>query len=251
MIEKSAQMGGVWGWRGVLGYICPSVLISLQSDNFSKSAPEGVGLMVATLGINRVNEENLLEALTHVENAARQLAEGGANYIHLNGPFGVIVGFEGEEKLKKRLEELTELPVGIEYESITKALNALSVKKLTHVNPRFPTDDYKSRLSKAYGDRGFEMVNYKGLGLKTNAEARKVPMSTVYNLAREAYLENPQADAIYVSCGTWGGPPVVDRLEQDIGKPVLVPDSVFLWAGLKALKIKSPVKGYGRLFETI
>lgn len=244
-------MDTVWGWRGVLGFIKPSVFGGPPDRSFYEVAPEGVEQLVATLGVNRPSEDNLTEALTYVDNAARQLAEGGANFIFLGGPLDVVWGVEWGKKIKKRLEDLTKLPACTQARGIADALSALSVKKLIHVAPINPMKNFSSLWKKSYEDHGFEMVNLKYLGLKTNAEARKTPMSGIYHLAREAYLESPQADAIFIDCGSWGGVPLVERLEKDLGKPVLQVQSVFLWSGLKALNIKAPVKGFGQLFETL
>ncbi len=251
MVDESKRMDSVWGWRGVLGFIKPSVFGGPPDRSFYEVAPDGVEQLVATLGINRPSEKNLSEAVTHVDNAARQLADGGANFIYLGGPLEIIWGIDWGKEMRQRLEELTKLPSITQFIALSDALNALSVKKFIHVNPSYPTENIKNRFQKRYEADGFEMVNFKCLGLKTNAEARKVPMSTIYNLAREAYLETPQADAIFIDCGSWSGRQVIECLEQDIGKPVVQVQSLFLWSGLKALKIKAPVKGYGQLFETL
>ena len=112
--------------------------------------------------------------------------------------------------------------------------------------------NYESLFRKVYKDNGLEVVNFKGLeGPATNNDVRRLPMSVPFQLARKAYLETPQADVIYIDCGAWGGPVLVDYLEQDLGKPVITHPAVFLWTALKALKIRAPVKGFGRLFETL
>ncbi len=251
MAERISRMGGVWGWRAVLGFICPSLYGSAPDRGIYEVAPEGVEILAASMGINVVNIDNLEEALTRVDNAARQLAEGGADFIHLSGPFGVYKGIDEDKKLKKRLEELTKLPVSIQYMDLVDALNTLSVKKIIHVHTGHSKGDFESLCKKLYEENGFEAVNIKGLKLETNAQVRKLPMSVPYQLARKAYLETPQADAIVIACGAWGGPPLVDCLEQDLGKLVLSPPSIFLWAGLRALKIRTPVKGFGMLFDTL
>lgn len=248
MVEKIAPMGGVWGWRGVLGYISPAVMTWL-GEYFYRYAPEGVGLMVATMGVDRVMDENLEEALTELDKAARRLVEGGANSVHLPGPFGFIGGVDRRGQLLKRLEEVTKLPSTTGLTSIPEAFDALSVKKLilcfagSHIWPE--------RYKKFLENDGFEVVNTKNLEVLTNSERRKLPMNVQYNLAREAYLETPEAEGILLPSGAFGGPPVVEHLEMDCGIPVVTEYSVFLWAGLRALKIKAPVRGFGRLFETL
>lgn len=79
MIERSVPMGFIAGWRGVLGLICPSVYgLGPQELSVYDVIPEGVGILVATLGINIANKDNLDEAITRADSAALQLVEGGA-----------------------------------------------------------------------------------------------------------------------------------------------------------------------------
>jgi len=35
-------------------------------------------------------------------------------------------------------------------------------------------------------------------------------------------LETPDAEGIYISCGAWGRPPVIQSLEAEFGKPVIL-----------------------------
>jgi maleate isomerase len=42
---------------------------------------------------------------------------------------------------------------------------------------------------------------------------------------------------------------VVERLEEELGKPVLANNAVSLWAGLRLLQRKDSIRGYGRLLR--
>jgi maleate cis-trans isomerase len=49
--------------------------------------------------------------------------------------------------------------------------------------------------------------------------------------------------------GNWSSMPIVERLENDLGKPVLVNNAVSLWAGLRLLNRSDSIAGYGRLLR--
>jgi arylmalonate decarboxylase len=66
-------------------------------------------------------------------------------------------------------------------------------------------------------------------------------------LARKA--DRPDADAIIMPGGNWASMPVVERLESELGKPVLVNNAVSLWAGLRLLKRDDSIAGYGTLLR--
>ena len=74
-------------------------------------------------------------------------------------------------------------------------------------------------------------------------ELGRVGPDTAYELARRA--DQPQADAIIMPGGNWSWMPVVERLEQELDKPVLVNNAVSLWAGLRLLKRNDSIGGYG------
>jgi len=42
---------------------------------------------------------------------------------------------------------------------------------------------------------------------------------------------------------------IVERLERELGKPVLANNAVSLWAGLRLLKTGDSVPGYGQLLR--
>lgn len=252
MAEKSRGMGGVWGWRGILGYICPGVY---GKDQYLQEEyhmiPEGVGFLVTTLGMVELSDGKETEkALLKVDEAARQLAEGGADFICLgSAPLRHTKGYGWDKELIKRLQEITKLPSATTETCCIDAFRALSIKKL--VIATHHGGEEMNRRKKFLEDAGLEILNIKGLGISRLAEVRKLPMHVPYNLAKEAYLETPEADGIWLGCPAWGGPPVVEFLERDLGKPVVTAHQAFIWAGLKALNIKDSIKGYGRLLETV
>lgn len=251
MADKSSGMGEAWGWRGVLGYISPSVSGKVEKSLY-QVAPEGVGFLVATLGMDTPsNDKSVEKALSKVDEAARQLKEGGADFIYLGGdPLVLIKGYGYDEELNRRLREITGLPSTTSVTCCMDALRALSIKKLVIATPQ-GGEEMNKRKKKFLAENGFEVLNIKGLGAMRNAEVRKLPMNVPYNLAKQAYLEAPEADGIELSCPFWGGPAVVDYLERDLGKPVVTGHQAFIWAGLKTLNIKEPIKGYGRLLEMV
>jgi maleate isomerase len=69
---------------------------------------------------------------------------------------------------------------------------------------------------------------------------------SAYDLARR--LDRPDADAVMLGCGNWNTFPVIERLERDLGKPVLTTNQVSLWHALKMLGA-APVSGLGVLLR--
>jgi len=94
---------------------------------------------------------------------------------------------------------------------------------------------------------GFEVVHSEVVGIVASIDLGRVGPETAYELARRA--DRPEADAIIMPGGNWASMPVVERLETELGKPVLVNNAVSLWAGLRLLKRNDSIFGYGRLLR--
>jgi maleate isomerase len=249
------QMRALWGWRGILGFINPAVSLSLGSEYAYKLGLQGVGMMEVTLGLVRATDDNMGKVLPGLESAAMTLAEQGTQFICLGGPPATLVnGVDHNLSLKKRLEEITKVPSTTSLLSTVDAFNSLGVNKIIIVEPGSSDgeDIWVRRMKKYFENNNFKVLNTKCARSKTTTLGKaKLPMNLPYDLAKEAILETPEAEGIYIACSAWGGPPVIQCLEAEFGKPVVIDDSNYIWAGLKALNIKVPVKGLGRLFETL
>jgi maleate cis-trans isomerase len=253
--QFDSQMRASWGWRGVLGIISPAVTLSYGSEAHYRFSTLGLGIMETTLGLVNVTDENMSRVMPGLENAAKTLADQGAQFVCLNGPPATLVdGNDHNAQLKKRLFEITNLPSTTALYAAVDALNSLKVKNLIIVEPGSSDglDIWVQREKKFFEDNGFKVVNTRSARSKTTTLGKaKLPMSLPYSLAKEALLETPEADGVYFACGVWGGAPVVQCLEAEFGKPVVIDDVTSIWAGMKALNIRLPVKGLGRLFETM
>ena len=94
---------------------------------------------------------------------------------------------------------------------------------------------------------GFKVVHSEVVGFVASIDLGRVGPDTAYELGRR--IDRPDADAIIMPGGNWASMPMVEQLEHDLGKPVLVNNAVSLWAGLRLLKRNDDIVGYGRLLR--
>lgn len=59
------------------------------------------------------------------------------------------------------------------------------------------------------------------------------------------------ADALLCSCTAWRSLEAVDELEQRTGKPVVSSNQATIWATYRNLGMTEPVRGYGKLLESL
>lgn len=60
----------------------------------------------------------------------------------------------------------------------------------------------------------------------------------------------PDVNGVFISCTNFRTLKVLDRLEADLGKPVVSSNQATLWAVLRMLRIGLRISGYGILLES-
>lgn len=153
-------------------------------------------------------------------------------------------GFAREQALVDRVASLTRAPAVTAAGAVHAALVHLGVKRLALGTP-YP--EAISAQGKAYWQAaGFEIVGYRRLenvaSIYTESEAR------AYTLARDANVA--AADAVLISGTGLPTVGVLERLEQDLGKPVISSNQAALWRALRVAGVREPVPGFGRLLRT-
>src|SRR5262249_17269635 len=94
---------------------------------------------------------------------------------------------------------------------------------------------------------GFKVVHSEGVGFVASIELGRTGPGAGYELARPG--GRPGARALITPGGNWPAMSVVERLERELGKPVLANNAVSLWAGLRLIKTGGGIPGYGRLLR--
>ena len=210
----------------------PSITIHLARLRSPAGEPGATeGLETRTLGY--------LDALP---DAVRGIAEVKPDLVVLSHTaVSYLNGFANEQALVDRLTELAGTRAATAAGSVREALVHLGARRIAVAMP-YP--EAIGVASQAYWQAaGFEIVARHRLADVTNIYDETEERALA--LGREADV--PAAEALLIS-GT-GLPTVgiVERLEKDLGKPVVTSQTATLWFALRALGIKDPVRGYGRL----
>jgi len=237
----------MYGWRGRIGKISPS-----RSDSFIyefyKIVPEGIVLVMSGFTIFKLVDEDLEKGYQRIEESAKDLAKVGVDFIIAGGtPIFTRKGKGSDLEAIKRIEELTKTPATTSATAAVTSLKRLSVTKLAIATPH--EEERNLKLKGFLEQSGFEVLNIQGLGIRVAAEIAKVPTYEVYRLAKKVFMEAPEADGIYIPCARWPTIPNIQKLEDDLKVPVVTSSTAMIWTALDRLKIKEPIKGYGRLLE--
>jgi maleate cis-trans isomerase len=104
--------------------------------------------------------------------------------------------------------------------------------------------------AKYFEDNGFDVVAMKGMGVEFKS-IPEVPPATIAAFIKQAFAEHAGADAVYILGSSLEALPLIAPLERELGVPVVQAIAARIWEIQKRLHVHEPIKGYGRLLETL
>ena len=131
-----------------------------------------------------------------------------------------------------------------QYAALLEALHVLSAKQIVLGAPWSAT--VNQSVAAFIEANGVKVLGQEALGLVSNLEIGLLDPQTAYDVGRR--VNRPDADAVMLACGNWSTFGIIDRLERDLGKPVLTTNQVSLWHALKMMGMR-PLGGLGVLLR--
>lgn len=142
----------------------------------------------------------------------------------------------------KRIEAASGKPATTASTAFLEAMRALSAKTVVL---GAPWSNSINRTTAAFIEaNGYKVLAQEALGLVRNLDIGLLDPQTAYEVGRR--VDQPGADAVMLACGNWSTFAAIDRLERDLGKPVLTTNQVSLWHALKIIGAE-PLEGLGAL----
>ena len=240
----------MYGWRGRFGHVSPG-LHDTQGLEFNRLLPDGVMVVSTTMTVvQTLADAEFEQAFSMMEQRALALAREEVSAIVVGGdPIFCLKGIGSHQRIIDAIYAKTGIPTSTSISASMDALKSLKVKRLALATP-FSTEKNES-LRRYLDGSGFEVLAVKGLGVTRNVDFTRVPFDASYRMAVESFREAEKAEGIYISCPRWPVVMNIDRLEKDLGVPVITSTQAMAWFGLKSLGIKEPIKGYGTLLERL
>ncbi|MGT2477209.1 maleate cis-trans isomerase family protein [Paraburkholderia terrae] len=154
------------------------------------------------------------------------------------------IGAEKEAALTKRVEAETGSRFITAFGSSLAALQHLRVKRIGLATPYA---ENITLMGKAHLEaHGLEVVQY-GL-LEGVRNVYEETHERAYQVARDA--NTPEAEAVFISGVGMPTLQALQRLEDDLGKPVISAAACMMWNALRVAGVAYQRTGYGRLFAS-
>ncbi|MDX2493808.1 MAG: hypothetical protein QNK27_02480 [Desulfuromusa sp.] len=233
-------------WRARIGFVLIPTDGIIEGE-VTRYAPPGVGMHFTRLpGSEDITVENLIEMEKGLEDAASRFVFDGdllnvvcfacTSASALIGEACVNAALtRGAPKAKP-----TSLITGV-----IKALNAFNAKQIVVGTPYL--DSINTLEAEYLVNQGFKILDFQGMNILKDPDIRRVSPEFIKRYAKQ--IDQPEADAIFLSCGALRSTEVIDEIERYVGKPVVGSNQTMLWNTLRMAGIEDRIEGCGRLLR--
>ncbi|WP_280427422.1 maleate cis-trans isomerase family protein [Nocardia brasiliensis] len=191
--------------------------------------PVPVSLAMAELVSNPAHLTTATRDVLHVEPEV-------VAYLCTSGSF--IKGLQYERSLRETICAAGALDAVTTSGALLEAIRHLDITRLSVLTPY--DEVLTGKLHEFLGEAGCTVIRSDHLGL--GGGIWKVNYRTIAE--RIVGANDPQAQAIFVSCTNLPTYDVIEPLEQALGKPVLTANQLTMWACLGRMKL--PMMGPGK-----
>jgi maleate isomerase len=217
-----------------------------QEPEFTAALPPSISLHTGRVAYRDITPEEQMRCVLELETESRKLADAEVGCIVFAATAPTLAKGKGyDRELIKRMEDAADRPATTAATAFVDALRLLGAERVSIGAPWSKTMD--KPMVEFMEASGFKVVHSEVVGFVASIDLGRVGPDTAYKLGRK--IDRPDADAIVMPGGNWASMPMVEQLERDLGKPVLVNNAVSLWAGLRLLKRNDNIAGYGRLLR--
>jgi maleate cis-trans isomerase len=213
--------------------------------------PEGIGVIPVYLNLKEGTREEYGSAYGTYEKNIAYLAEQKCNVISIEGapPF-MILGPAGETKMVDGWKEKYKTDMFTSSQNQVNAMRALKVKRILGITSGSGGPDLNKTYAKYFEDNGIGVVAMEGMGLEFKS-IPEVPRQAITAFIRKKFAEHKGADAVYILGSSLEALPLIAPLERELKVPVVQAIAARIWEIQRRLKVHEPIRGYGRLLETL
>ena len=175
---------------------------------------------------------------------SKLLADARVEVIALMQTSASLFADDYDEMIVKRMTEASGVPSLTSAQAIGQALRALGTVRIGMATPY--SEDVIARARRYYETKyGITVVATESLGATDSYTIGKMDANVVQ--AAFGRMDQKHIEALVVPGGNFPTMNWIAPWESRFGKPVITTNQAALWAVLKAMKMRVPLPGKGRL----
>ena len=207
--------------------------------------PAKIKFVSLTMNFTRGTEEEFSTSMPGYEAKAAELAKMGADLVRPSGapPF-MLLGYRREQELISGWEKKYGVPMFTSGQNQVHALRTLGIRKFAGAS-YFP-EKMNAIFARYFTEAGFEVLAMEGIDARF-AEVPSVAPEKIFDFMKGIAAKHKDADGIYMLGSAWKTVAIIDRLEKEIGLPLVHAGPARCWETQLRLGLRHPMPGYGRL----
>ncbi|WP_306362261.1 arylmalonate decarboxylase [Nocardia sp. CC227C] len=240
------------GTRAVFGVVVPSTNTVVEHDYWRAGLP-GIAFRAGSMYIpNPVMGDDadfqalLVQIRAAIDTAVRDVLTAEPERMVMGMSAETFWGgVAGNAAFEQRLRERTGLPVTTGASSCRAALRELGCRRIAVFSPYQPIADRE--VGRFFTEAGFDVAAVTGLRCPSAMDIARVGDDRLRAVV--AALDGPDVEAI-VQVGTnLSFVALADRLEAELGKPVIAINAATLWHALRDHGFDDRIEGAGTLLR--
>lgn len=233
------------GWKAKFGVIIPTEN-TVTEPEFNAMKPEGVTVHFTRMPIHfHPEEDNFKSLLDDLDVRLVELRTCAIDIIAYNCTVGSMAC--PADILIGKLNSVTGASAVSTTGSVMKAFETLDVHRIGLATPY--SAEITAHEADYFAGRGIEVLATAGMDFEDSPDKglkfAAVPPNEVCDHVRS--VDHADAEAIFVSCANFASASVVQKLEDELGKPIITSNIATFWSGLRTAGINDQIGGYGQL----
>jgi maleate isomerase len=211
--------------------------------------PDDVRLAVLSLGVGRLTPEELERAHAQILDKVELLDREGVDVINVGGsPVVTAYGRAGHDRLIEEIAARVSRPFVTALQAELESIRSFGTR--VAIASPYPVAQTEKRVG-VLQEEGFVVVGHESLDIQRNREIASLDPSVVLDLAVRVAREHPDAEVVYLPCGSLPVVDVIGEIESRTGLPVVACAQAQVAASLRRVSYPSGIAGYGRLLEQL
>lgn len=235
------------GWRARLGLLVLTTDAASEWDLLRYTRFEGVDCFTSRMPMALKATKDTLAALKDEVVSATQNLLPWADFDAIafcctTGSIAV-----GPDKLREMVQSVKPgVPVCNPVDAALEALGVLNCRRVAVMTPYI--DEVNETLEAYFVERGLVLTAKAAFKQEGDPQMNRIDPECL--LEEAVKLGSGDCDGVFLSCTGLCTSGVVQRMEDQLGKPVVTSNQALSWATLRAAGITDQVDGYGQLFKT-
>lgn len=231
-----------------IGVLVPPGNCTCEAE-FPRYLPEGFAVNFNRLSRpgGRLTTESLLAMIVSLERAAKDMAMVEPKvilYACTSGTF--LSGPAKHGELGEKIRAATGVPGITTSTAVLEALRALSAGRVFMATP-YPKDINEHEIE-FLEYHGIQVPKHDSFLYQESRDIRVTPSAKTAELVLKHKSFIKGMDAVFISCTNLRTMDQIERLERELGVPVISSNSATLWAGLREAGAETRGLRAGRLY---